>query len=114
MRAAWEPNSLMKQFVEVIRVFYTVPLKAVDAQCYIQRNVTFSGLLNDTLVQLKTTDVKNRTVIPADVNLVSTTITAFENSEFDRREKQMIALAGITVGLLIILVVYSICCVDNS
>ena len=64
----------MKQFVEVMRVFYTVPLKAVDAQCYIHRNDTN---LNGTLVQLKTTDVKNRTVIPADVNLVSTTIAAF-------------------------------------
>ena len=74
MREAWEPNSLMKQFVEVMRVFYTVPLKAVDAQCYIHRNDTN---LNGTLVQLKTTDVKNRTVIPADVNLVSTTIAAF-------------------------------------
>jgi hypothetical protein len=31
MREAWEPNSLMKQFVEVIRVLYTIPLKAVDA-----------------------------------------------------------------------------------
>ena len=31
MREGWEANSLMKGFVDVIRVFYKVPNKAVDS-----------------------------------------------------------------------------------
>jgi hypothetical protein len=33
MRDGWDPNALMKSFVEVVRMFYKIPNKAVDSQC---------------------------------------------------------------------------------
>ena len=54
--------------------------------------------------------VNNITIVPSETNLVSETLTKFEAVGLDSREKSMVALASITFGFLVLLVLYSMCC----
>jgi|APSaa5957512535_1039671.scaffolds.fasta_scaffold82808_3 hypothetical protein len=58
--------------------------------------------------------VNNITVIPPEVNLVSSTIISSKTGGLDSREKSMVALAFISFGFFVLLVLYSMCCDDGK